>query len=143
MKTIIVATDGSAAANRAVDFGVDMAHAFAANLLIVTASELVGSSDLRKFGEAERAALGDILEAESRKVLAEARSIAEKKGFRDAGTQFRIGDAAKAILDAASDVRADVIVVGKRGRGHLAGLLLGSVSQKLVSLAPCAVVVVP
>jgi len=36
-----------------------------------------------------------------------------------------------------------MIGVGRRGQGRLAGLLLGSVSQKLVSLAPCIVVVVP
>jgi nucleotide-binding universal stress UspA family protein len=36
-----------------------------------------------------------------------------------------------------------MLVLGRRGRGRLAGLLLGSVSQKLASLAPCSVVIVP
>jgi nucleotide-binding universal stress UspA family protein len=47
------------------------------------------------------------------------------------------------LIDIAKDGPVDKIVVGRRGRGELAGLLLGSVSQKLVSLAPCAVVVAP
>ena len=36
-----------------------------------------------------------------------------------------------------------MLVVGRRGRGRLSGLLLGSVSQKVASLAPCIVIVVP
>jgi nucleotide-binding universal stress UspA family protein len=47
------------------------------------------------------------------------------------------------LLDIAASHSAKMVVVGRRGRGQLAGWLLGSISQKLVSLAPCAVVVVP
>ncbi len=53
------------------------------------------------------------------------------------------GDPAEVLIDTAKRKHADAIVAGRRGRGRLAGLLLGSVSQKLTCLAPCPVIVVP
>jgi nucleotide-binding universal stress UspA family protein len=49
---------------------------------------------------------------------------------------------AEAIIDVAATRKSDVIVMGSRGLGTLAGLLLGSTSQKVVSHAPCPVLIV-
>src|SRR5690606_10347077 len=49
---------------------------------------------------------------------------------------------ARAILDYAKDVNADIIIVGTHGRGGLAEFFLGSVAQKVVRSAPCPVLTV-
>ena len=53
-------------------------------------------------------------------------------------TVLREGDPAAAIRDLAREEKPDIIVMGRRGLGDLAGLLLGSVSQKVLHLAECA-----
>jgi nucleotide-binding universal stress UspA family protein len=52
------------------------------------------------------------------------------------------GDAATNIIEIAEGEAANAIAISRRGRGRLARLLLGSVSHKVVSLAPCVVIVV-
>jgi nucleotide-binding universal stress UspA family protein len=64
-------------------------------------------------------------------------------GCRSSLLESRIGDVAQTIVEIAQEKNAENIVVGKRGVGRIAGLLLGSVSQKIVSLAPRPVTVVP
>jgi nucleotide-binding universal stress UspA family protein len=51
------------------------------------------------------------------------------------------GDAAQVLLASATD--AEMLVVGSRGHGTFAGIVLGSVSQHCVQHAPCPVVVIP
>jgi nucleotide-binding universal stress UspA family protein len=57
-------------------------------------------------------------------------------------TEIIEGDAAEAIIDVAVTRASDIIVMGSRGLGRLAGLLLGSTSQKVVAHAPCPVLIV-
>ncbi len=57
-------------------------------------------------------------------------------------TEMIEGSAAEAVLDVAVTRNSDVIVMGSRGLGTLAGLLLGSTSQKVVAHAPCPVLIV-
>ncbi len=57
-------------------------------------------------------------------------------------TEILEGDPASAIIEVAKVRNSDVIVMGSRGLGRLAGLLLGSTSQKVVAHAPCPVLIV-
>ena len=57
-------------------------------------------------------------------------------------TEIIEGDAASAIIEVANVRKSDVIVMGSRGLGRLAGLVLGSTSQKVVAHAPCPVLIV-
>lgn len=57
-------------------------------------------------------------------------------------TELIEGDPAEVIIEVAKTRDSNVIVMGSRGLGKLAGLLLGSTSQKVVSHAPCPVLIV-
>jgi nucleotide-binding universal stress UspA family protein len=57
-------------------------------------------------------------------------------------TEVIEGSPAEAIINVATVRKSDVIVMGSRGMGTLGGLLLGSTSQKVVSHAPCPVLIV-
>jgi len=121
-----------------------MAKAFNAQLIILSVSEgMAAGNSLEKFAQTEHTTIGDLLESEAEAIAVTARKAAERLGARNIRTQAAVGDAATVILDTASARKADSIVVGKRGRGRLKGLMLGSVSQKLSALAPTAVVIVP
>lgn len=57
-------------------------------------------------------------------------------------TEVLEGSPAEAILDVARTRKSDLVVMGSRGLGRLAGALLGSQSQKVVQHAPCPVLIV-
>lgn len=145
MKKILLATDGSESAMRALDFAVRLASAFQAELRLVTIMQDMGlsRSDLEEFTRTENLSLAEVLSNQAEETLAKAKSRALELGASRLGTEVASGDPAEMILKIAERDGADTIIVGKRGWGTLRGMLLGSVSQKLASLARCPVVVVP
>ena len=142
VRCIIVATDGSSGANRAVDTAAILAKTSGAKLIILTIGGNITGAKLRELA----AVAGDLsktLETAADKILDQARKRVRRIGVGTVKLQTGWGDPAETIIDAARRGKADMLVVGRRGRGRLSGLLLGSVSQKLATLAPCAVVIVP
>lgn len=145
MTCILVASDGSEGADRAVDYAARRAKRYGAELLIVN---VIDGHDLpekvvRAFTRSQNAWLKEQLAALSTEVLTKARDHARNLGVPTVKIESRAGDVAKAILDVARERKADTIVVGKRGAGRVSRLMLGSVSQKLVLLARLPVTVVP
>ncbi len=143
MSLIVSANDGSEGAERAVAFAADLAKAFNAKLLIVHVSmENLSQSELallQRIGVTE----GDALEEISHRILARAKAVAHSHGATNIDTMTAAGDPAKVLIELAKSKHADAVVVGRRGLGRLEGLLLGSVSQKLSCLSPCAVIITP
>jgi nucleotide-binding universal stress UspA family protein len=144
MQLVVVATDGSESGDRAVRTGAMLAAACSARLHIATVEEpkIEARNDVRALGKIE-GGVGEVVDSIANNILHDARRIAERQGLSGIETEIYWGTPATVIQDAAERLDADIVVVGRRGRTRFAGMLLGSVSQKLVSASARPVLVVP
>ena len=142
MERIMIATDGSRSAKRALDAAANLTKTLNGELTVVTVAGSISVADLKRLARGTDE-VDDALAALANKILDGACKRAKSIGVRRIKRQSETGDAATAILDAARRKRADFLVVGRHGFGPLTGWLLGSVSHKIMSLAPCKVIVVP
>jgi nucleotide-binding universal stress UspA family protein len=142
MHRIIVATDGSSAANRAIDAGAVLAKCTGADLVLLTIGGSVTGAELRDLASTA-GDLSETMQAAADKILKQAQKRVHRLGVRSVTLQTGWGDPGDAIIDAVRRLKGDMLVVGRRGQSRLSALFLGSVSQKLASFAPCAVMVVP
>ncbi|HEY8534283.1 MAG TPA: universal stress protein [Micromonospora sp.] len=135
---VVVGVDGSEHATLALDFAWEQAARRATDLVVVHAWRSPG---LRVRATAPPPSPDRTAEAEGEKLLATLVADARRRHPEIPVTERLLpGPPAKALLAAAET--AQLIVVGARGLGGFAGMLLGSVSQAVVRHAPCPVAIV-
>lgn len=142
MRHILLATDGSSGADRACDVAAEFAKALGGKLTILTVGGNLSRHEMEELGRAP-CDIGDALDVVSDQILRHAEQRARGAGVSNVQRHAGWGDPTEVIIETAQQLHADTIIIGRRGRGRLAGLLLGSVSQKVATLAPCVVIVVP
>ena len=143
-KIIVVPVDGSDQSKKALDFSVDLALHYPAELKLVYVTEPIVVEDIFSMSTiAVPVDMDDLsLEKYGKDVLAKAENIARDLGVTDLSTKVLRGDPAKAIVAFAEKSEADMIVIGSRGLGNLSGIFLGSVSKKVAQEAHCTCITV-
>lgn len=142
---ILVAVDGSQAALKAVDSAVELQKKFDSDLLILCVyrhhSQLEASMSMVRPEDPPRP-VDQSMEEHASEVTKHAKEHAAAAGAKNVRGFVKAGHPSRTIVKLAKDRKADLIVIGSRGVGDIEGFLLGSVSHKVTSLAPCPVLVV-
>jgi nucleotide-binding universal stress UspA family protein len=137
---IVVGTDGSACSTKAVRHAAELAGRLGAELLALYAVDVANAFHVGiHFGEAVAE-----LERFGEKALRSAEEIASDQGIPPERFEKRLvrGRPHAAIIQAAEEVGASLVVVGSKGMTSVERALLGSESTKVVHYAKCPVLVV-
>ena len=141
--SIVVGTDGSDTAKKAVDEAIDLAKAVGAGLCVVSAYEPVSKARLR---DEARQTPSDLQWMVNPREEVDATLSDAADLVRSAGVEVEIfareGSPADAILDVAEERGTDLIVVGNKGMTGAKRFLLGSVPNKVSHHAPCSVLII-
>ncbi len=136
---VVWATDGSEHADRALEYAIEIAQRDGSTLHAAHVVEkLVGA---RVAGENVNL---DEEQLDAR-IRSQVDAIAGEHGVKVKLHMIsgRAGDVAHGIVEIAGECDADLIVIGTRGHSAVVGAVIGSVTQRLLHLANCAVLAVP
>lgn len=141
MKSILVPVDGSESANRAAGFAATLGRALSSQLTLLYVYDAPAAAvlGLASLGEAAvKAALEKVAENSFARALAAMGDVSELRLEQVSTT----GHPFEEIVSHAKSLSSDLIVMGSRGLSPLQEMLLGSVSDRVLRFAPCAVTIV-
>jgi nucleotide-binding universal stress UspA family protein len=142
-RRIVVGTDGSETASKAVEHAARLASSFGAAFIAVTAYDPHPPGLDRDRAEAPedikwRITASGLADDHARDAV----RLARQTGVTEASAVAEAGTAAEALLEVADRRRADLIVVGSKGMSSAGRFLLGSVPNAVSHHAPCDVMIV-
>lgn len=142
LKRVLVATDGSRYSDAAAMQAIGIAKRCGAELTVISVvpSETISPLDI-VHSEMQRELISEKERKAAECNVRNIQDVAEKNGVNVKGF-VRAGKPYEAIISAADERKADLIVVGSHGRTGIEKLLMGSVTERVIVLSPCAVLVV-
>jgi nucleotide-binding universal stress UspA family protein len=146
--SIVCGVDGSADSEAAIGVAARLAEQLEARLVLAYVAEVALVPSAAVGGMAAGGIARQPMRLVSRDDQEEAgarllEQIAADHGLGDAERRVVVGFPAERLADLADDEDAELIVVGSRGRGRFKAAFLGSVSNSLVGVARCPVLIVP
>lgn len=133
---VLCAVDGTDHSDIAITQAAELAKATGAELILLAVNLPVG-------GDGRGGIIAYTWEdADAKRVLKDAAAVASKAGVSNLRTAcVKSRDAARAVIVYGEDNGIDHIVVGTGGKGNIARLVLGSVSNSIIARAHCPVTV--
>ena len=131
---ILVAVDASDYTRQVIPTAVEIARKFSSDVFVLHAAE---------HDRGRAAVYSSETPAEATRLVADAVQAFRAAGVTAAGEvqDVAAGHVARHIVDTADSLACDLIVMGSRGLSDVQGILLGSVTHKVIQLAPIAVLV--
>lgn len=142
---ILVALDGSAHADRALEMAIDIARKYDASLLLFHAIQVNlqvrNSTFSGRVADAAKEAYRKIGREIAEEIIAKATARARDEGLERVTSLFVEGEPATSIIDTAAREQADLLVLGTRGMSGLRQIIVGSVAHKVTIAAHAPVLV--
>lgn len=136
IRKLLIAYDGSEQARKAFDVGIEIAARFGAEVFIVSVARPPEPAD-----DVETEAIIDSANQYYEQHFAELREAAASVGIAP-HFEILVGHPAEQIVHYANENEVDMIVMGHRGKSVIQRWLLGSISKRVLSYAPCTVTIV-
>ncbi len=142
MKRILIPVDGSDAALRAAKAAIEatLQHTVRPDVRLVSVQAPILSGNVTRFFTADM--IESYYQEEGEKALVSARQALDEAGI-DYQEKVLIGNVAQAIIQYAEDEDCDHIYMGTRGLGAVSRVVLGSVTNKVISMSHVPVTLVP